>query len=449
MAERKSGPVKPPTIDLEPRSKPDDTAASNAKQSARETAATRTPETARARRTSSSTDPGTKPETKSASAPEAKSGTETPRAAASVPASWPRIVGAGLAGTLFGGALGLAGAYGLAVLGYWPNTDTSAEIASLNSDLTTLYVKKSDIGGVIDRAVGEVQSGVDALETRIATLENQPVPDTAPDLSAYDTRLAALETGVSDLGAKLDAAVIGGSDADAAAALKRLSERMDTLSANMLELETRPVVAPDRVTGLESTLSALETEVSTLSGGVTALQSAPAPEPVDLRLPLALSGLTGALETGAPFDRELALIAAALPDLSIPASVSAAAGTGLGAPAALEAAFRARVPDMLAAKPADSSASWTDQAFDRLKALVALRPVAADGDTSPEGLISHIETALGAREYAVAVAAFEALPAPVRDAAGGLEAEMVRFADAADLVARARSEALALAGAAS
>ena len=449
MAERKSGPVKPPTIDLKPRSKPDDIAASDAKQPARETAATRTPEAARHRRTGSSADPAPKPETKSGSAPDAKSGTETPSAVTRSASSWPRIVGAGLAGTLLGGALGLAGAYGLAVLGYWPNTDTSAEIASLNSDLTTLYVKKSDIGGVIDRAVGEVQSGVDALETRIAALENQPVPDIVPDLSAYDTRLAALETGVSDLGAKLDAAVIGGGDADAAAALKRLSERMDTLSANMLELETRPVVAPDRVASLESALSALETEVSTLSGGVTALQSAPAPEPVDLRLPLALSGLAGALETGAPFDRELALIAAALPDLSIPASVSAAAGAGLGSPDALEAAFRARVPDMLAAKPADDSASWTDQAFDRLKALVALRPVAADGDTSPEGLISHIEAALGARDYAVAVAAFEALPAPVRAAAGGLEAEMVRFADAADLVTRARSEALALAGAAS
>ena len=442
MAERKSGPVKPPTIDLKPRSKQADPPASESSTPEAAAKTARAPETARSRPATGSADAGTKSEAKATSEPKA----ETPKPA---PAAWPRVIGAGFAGTLFGGALGLAGAYGLAMFGYWPGAHAGAEIAELRNDLTTLYVKKSDVGSVVDRAVGEVQSGVGALETRVAALESQPQAEAMPDLSAYDTRLDGIETGLSDLGAKLDAAVIGGGDADAAAALAHLSERMDTLSASLRELDSRPNVAPDRVASLEKALSTLETEVSTLSGGVSALQSAPAPEPVDLRLPLALSGLTGALETGAPFERELALVAAALPDLTIPASVSAAAGTGLGSPAALEAAFRARVPDMLAAKPADDSASWSDQALDRLKALVALRPVAAADDTTPEALVSHIEAALAARDYATAVAAFEALPAPVKAAAGGLEDQMVRFADAADLVVRARSEALALAGASS
>ena len=451
MAERKSGPVKPPTIDLTPRSKPGDAPADDAKKPA-ESARSRTPETARAQSAAAKDKPAAKPDAKAetASGTRAASGGDYPKKTSAKAGSRAgAALWAGLAGTVFGGALGLAGAYGLAMAGYWPGGSDGTELAELRSDLTTLYVKKADVGGVVDRAVGEVQSGLGDLETRIAALESQAPAEAAPDLTPIETRLNALETGFADLGSKLDAAVIGGGDADATAAVNGIGARMDAMSATLRALETRPSVDPDTVAKLQTALSALQAEVATLSGGVSALQSAPEPEPVDLRLPLALSGLAEALETGASFDRELALITAALPDLAIPQSVSAAAIRGLGAPSALEAAFMVRVPDMLAARPADKSASWTDQALDRLKALVALRPVAADDDTTPEGLISHIEAALKARDYAVAAAAFEALPAPMQAKAGGLGDTMNQFAEAAALISAARSEALVLAGAGS
>ncbi|MBU1174073.1 MAG: hypothetical protein KKH72_01630, partial [Alphaproteobacteria bacterium] len=218
--------------------------------------------------------------------------------------------------------------------------------------------------------------------------------------------------------------------------------------------KARETASPDSVAALQTDLGTVKTglaalgdTVAALAGSVRAIENTPEPQPVDLRLPLALSGLGEALDTGAPFARELALIRAALPDLAIPDAVTAITGSGLGSPAALEARFAAFVPGILAAKPADASASWSDQALERLKALVALRPVGAENDTTPEGLVSRVEAGLAARDYAVAMAAFEALPAPMRAAAAGIGADIAGFAATADLIGRARGAALSLAGA--
>ena len=351
---------------------------------------------------------------------------------------------------MFGGALGLAGAYGLAMAGYWPGGSDGTELAELRSDLTTLYVKKSDIGGVVDRAVGEVQPGLSDLEKRIAALESQTPAETMPDLTPIDTRLSALESGLANLGTKLDAAVIGGGDADATAAVKGLGARMDELSPNWCALEIRPSVDPDTVSGLETVVVRAEI------GGRN---------PVGQRFGAAIGARTrtGRSQTAARpvgADRGARNRGALCPRT----------GAGQGGPArsdhsrygcrrrpvrarcvpsALEAAFLARVPDMLAARPADKSASWTDQALDRLKALVALRPVAGNSDATPEGAHqSYRGGAQGARLCRCRRCLRGAAGADAgrsRRAGGG--DDPFRGRGGADL--GARSEALVLAGAGS
>ena len=473
MAERKSGPVKPPTIDLTARSADTSDHSKPATGKPAAAAGARPADTPKA--AAAGTAPsGTPPRSGTDSAPSGN--TEAPRPHSSKPepsapkapgpAPQSRVLMAGIAGAVAGGIIGLGGAYGLASLGYWPDKANTAGIAALSDEVKSLYVKKSDIGSVIDRSVGDVASEIAGLKDRIAALESRTPADTAPAVDALDARVAALETGLGDLGRKLDAAAISGGNPTAEAALQDLGNRLDTLSAAVSDLQSKTVAAPESVSALETGLAALKDEVGQLSAGLTALQpvadevkglqasvaalqAVPAPKPVDLRLPLALSGMTDALETGAPFASELALVQAALPDLDIPGAVTAAAETGLGSPAALSARFSALVPDILAAKPVAANADWTDQLLERLKALVALRPVASAGGDMPEALVSRIETALAAQDYATAEAAFAALPEPMQAAAGGIDQSVDRFAATAELIARARAEALKLAGAAS
>ena len=463
MAERKSGPIKPPTIDMTARAAKSDKPAAEDKKAEDNTTQAATDKPAPADKT-----PDTKGETPGANKAEkpaaAASGTRSTGSASkpprdSRPADTPKpppprrsafgggLIAAGLAGALLGGAIGFGGAYGLAYFGYWPGAGNSDAVAALREDVSSLYVKRSDVGTVVDRAVGAVSSDVSDLETRIAALESAEPQDVTPQLEAVDERIGTLESGLNTLGQKLDAAVISGGDQAATEALAGIDERMKALDETVAALQQREAATPESVSAVTDQLGDLKDQVSSLAGVVAAIQAEPAPEPVDLRLPLALSGLTEALETGAPFVRELGLVRAALPALEVPNTVAAVAADGLGSPSALEARFLDRVPDMLAAKPSDESASWSDQALDRLKALVALRPVGSEDDATPEGLVSRIEAALAARDYDLAEAAFAALPQPMQAAAGTTGADIERFAATADLVSRARSAALELAGA--
>lgn len=444
MAERKTGPVKPPTLDLKARTSDAEADAPKADKAQAETAAapvSRTPDSAPRARASERTGKADGGETNKPGDGPAKP-KATKKSDASSPNGQSTAIIAGVAGALVGGVLGLGGAYGLAQYGYWPGSASDAA-ASLREELSGLYVKRSDIGAVVDRAVSEVRAELANVEPRIAALETASAP---ADLSPLETRLETLDAQLADLSQKLEAAMIASGDPQAAETLAAIATRLDDLSASVTALDAREIVAPESVTSLETSLGAVQSGLSAVTADVDAIKNAPEPAPVDLRLPLALSGLTEALVTGAPFSRELALIRAALPNMSIPDEVTFASAQGLGAPGALEAQFLAKVPDILAAKPADASASWSDQALDRLKALVALRPVATSDDTSPEGLVSRIEAALMARDFAVASAAFAALPQPMQAASGGLGRNIDRFAATAELVTRARSEALALAG---
>ncbi|MBU1174190.1 MAG: hypothetical protein KKH72_02225, partial [Alphaproteobacteria bacterium] len=221
MAERKPGPVKPPTIDLTAREQKTDTQEPENK-AAEPSAALRQPDADPMPGRAPSTAAGRRPagtekkpagETASADAPPPKRGGSA------------RFVVAGLAGTLLGGALGLAGAYGLAFFGYWPGGGADAEIAALREDIGALYVKRSEIGGIVDRSVGEVGSELSGLDTRLLALETAVPEDMTPALDALDQRVSALTTDLDALGTALETAVISGGDAAATETLNGFDAR--------------------------------------------------------------------------------------------------------------------------------------------------------------------------------------------------------------------------------
>lgn len=447
MAERKSGPVKPPTIDLTAR---------NSEAEVPRKPAIGAANPASAEKPAAQQGSGAGSAEKPAPAPEKPA---EPKSRSDARASANSLLAVGLAGAIVGGALGLGGAYGLATLGYWPTSNSEApDIAELSSELSSLYVRKSEIGAVVDNALATVDTGMTALDARVTMLESATPADDGAAISTLDERLGTLESRLQTVSSNLDAATISGGDAAAEKALGGLTESVSSLSARSEALAARitaledagtPAVSADEVTTLSQSVDALKTEIAEVSSRLSALQSAPEPTPVDLRLPLALSGMAEALATGAPFAGDLDMIRAALPDLEVPPGVADAAATGLGSPADLEARFKAEIPDILAARAGTAEGDWTTRLWDRVKALVALRPVATGDDTSPEAEVARIEAALADRDFGAAAGALAMLPDAMKAEAGALGTDIARFAATAELMRTARTAALATAGAGS
>jgi hypothetical protein len=123
--------------------------------------------------------------------------------------------------------------------------------------------------------------------------------------------------------------------------------------------------------------------------------------------------------------------------------VSAAAGTGLPAPAELVAAFEAKMPDIIAARPTPADAGWTTQLGDWARNVLALRSESAEAGDGPDAVLSRLEAAVKRHDFAEAVALLKQLPSPMQQAAGDVAERLAAAAAAQAFVADLRRTALA------
>lgn len=413
MTDNKGGPVKPPVIDL----------------SAREGAAK--PETAKAQKsgpTQAKEPEAAKPQEKAADAP----------TAVAPPAAESGASGGAIAlGVVGGGVLGLAAAYALAWSGLWPAPSMDLRLAELARSLPQI---RQMITGVPDMqtAIAETVAGIDGLDERIAALESRPVPDAAPAIAAGETAaspdLSAIEEQIAALSGRLDALEVpaDGGDTQGLAALRG---SLDTLAAQVSTLETR--------------LGAHEAQLTELGETVGTTQATVAAQPQDLgaavRLPLVLSALEAAFESGRPFSAEIDAFTRAAPETDVPQTLLDVAGTGLPRAEAVERAFAEALPAVLAGRPSDPGADWQEATLDWFRSALALRPVGDVAGDSPEALAGRLEAAISRDDFIAADELLAALPEPMRQASGDVPRLIALRADAARLLEAARREALALA----
>lgn len=399
-----------------------------------------------------------------------------PGAAASRPSSVPPRqsgsgLGAGITGGVLGGILGLAVAYGLAVAGYWPggagSTPSDAPPAITQADLDALaaqlrgnFVRQDELAAAVAAGEGAVDltPELQALSARLDRLE------TAPAGSETSDAVAAVQADLAALAERLDAAVLTAGDTSSVdATLSGMTERFDAVAARLDEIDARTAdlaaaetVSPAQLSGVADNLGALEASVLALQTQVASLtdlaaQTAAANEGngIDVRLPLALSGLEAALGSGASFAAELAIVQQALPSVTAPEALAAASETGLPEPGGLATAFAARMPEILGAKPINADAGWSEQALERVKALVALRPAGPVEGDDAEAVLSRIEAALTVQDFETAAELLAALPADMQAAMGELGEQIVLLGAGQSYVEQARRAALAAAGGAS
>jgi len=396
MAERATGPVKPPVIDL----------------------------TARTQRT----------EEEAAAAP--------PKAArlswSTEGANWPLLGATAVGGAVLGTILTYIVATGLplparpqaAPPDLTPQLSAQASrLDALQSSLDALKASTTRTQVSLDATIQQLDSGLKDVNQAIADAKAAIPPATAP------VDLTPLQTQVSALKSEVDAIAAGAPGTDASA----IGQNLQTMQTDVASLTTR-------LNGIDSTLTALRADLDTTRKTLSDHINAALPNEVGpaLKLPLILSGLESAFANGRPFDPELKALNTVLPGVAVPADLASIAGAGMSRPDALMQSFEATLPAILAAR-SSTGGDWVQTATDWVKGVLALRPAEEEAGDSPDAVVSRLEGAMGRRDYSAAAALIGQLPGPMQAAAAPVAHDIGLHAEADALVADLRARALSTA----
>jgi len=458
MAERKSGPVKPPVIDLTARpaeAKPEKPAAT-APETTNPAETAPKPAAAKPARAAGPASPGepAKPaeappptETIVPEAAKAAPGKPGPGPSPSVPAPRGNAWGPAGLGAVAGAVVAVAVCYGLATTGYWPRpADDAGRLEALDSAVaqaqqaaTANGTALTDLGHRIDGVESNLAAKTAAAAQSLGQVQDGLAKLQAAKPPAAD--LAPIEAELKTLSGRVDAVAAGASSADAGA----LAANLATVQQSLNDLSTRLSALDGRASATDTAMAGLKSQLDQAKAAIDQAAAAPSPKAIAsaMQLPLLLSALETDFAAGRPYAADLSALTAAEPEARVPASVSDAAANGLPAPEEIARQFEARMPDMLAALPGAADTSWQGQLTDWVKGALALRPAGEQQGEGPAAVLSRVEGAVGRHDFAAALKLFDALPQPARDAAGDVAAQMRALADAQDFVANLRKSALA------
>ena len=478
MAERKSGPVKPPVIDLTARpAEPGKPAAAESGKPASTAAGTRQADKTAAPKAAPDARPAAtapvQPESRpieakpvEADAAEAKPADAKPAdagpsdagpaepakpAAPAAPAVAPRrgsSWGAGIGGAIGGTVAATAICYGLAVAGFWPSStaDLDARMTALQAglqqnqkDTAANASALTDVSGHLTSMGSDAAARLAAAADGVAKLQQSVAQLQAAKPATSD--LAPLEAEVKALSSRLDAVAAGASSADAgaiAANLATLQQTVSGLADKLQALETHGTATDAALTGLKDQLAAAKSAID---------QAAAAPSPKAIasamQLPLLISALEADFTAGRPYADDLGKLKAAVPEARIPAAVTDFAAAGLPAPGELTQRLEAVMPDMLGVRPPSTDSSWQGQAMDWFKGVMAIRPQGEQSGNGPDAVLSQLSAAVDRHDFAGAAKLLGQLPAPMQQAAGDVAAQIRALADADGFIAGLRTSALA------
>ena len=451
MADRKSGPVKPPVIDLTAkpaartrnaaaqRVTPDPVSAGEAAVAAEavadpaaEATEARVAEAKPAEAPAVATDPAAE---STADAP--RTPPPPPRPPARLAMPWSAISIAAVAGALLGTALTYLAVTFIPLPDGRPVfADPAPRLASQEQSIADLTARLAATEEASRAAAASAEEATAGLVSDLNGLRQQvaAIPSPTPvDLAPLEAQVASLEDRIAAIGA-------GASGADATA----LAQTISGLESGVGEVRAALDVLSRRTAAAEQSVAALRGDVDATKSAIAAQTSMIGSSDIGpaVRLPLMVSGVESAFANGRPFSAELAGLSTLLADLAVPDAIRAAAPAGLPRPDAVAARFTEAVPAILAGRTGDGSGDLTQDAIDWAKGLLALRPVEETEGATPEAVVSRLEAAVGRRDFVAAAALLDELPAPMQAAAGSVGTDIRTLAAADGFIATLRSRAL-------
>ncbi len=419
MAERKSGPVRPPVIDL--TAKP----ATRPRPPADEAANPGEAEAADAAVAGDAAE----------SAPEAPRPPPRPLARLAMP--WSAISIAAVGGAMLGTLLTYAAVNVVALPDSRPViADPSAQLAAQDQAIAELAARLAAAEAASKATETSAAQAATATAADLEALRQQlaatPAPTTV-DLAPLEAQVASLEDSIAAISA-------GASGADATA----LADTISGLDAGLGEIRATLDTLTQRMATAEQSVVTLSGEVDATRSAVTAQTNMIGSSDIGpaVRLPLMVSGIESAFANGRPYSAELDGLVTLLPDLAVPDAIRGAAVGGLPRPDTVAVAFTEAVPAILAGRTALTSGDLTQDALEWAKGLLALRPMdETDGDT-PEAIVSRLEAAVARRDFVAATALLDQLPEPMQAAAGESASGIRTLAAADGFIAALRTTAL-------
>ncbi len=248
------------------------------------------------------------------------------------------------------------------------------DLATIKSDLADL---RASVAAAPPTDTSGLTARLDAMESRLSGLA-------APDLSAVEGRIAALE-----------ARPLGSLSAADTAALAGLQSEVAALKSGGISQAQ-----------VDAANAALQAKLDEAMAAATAMQTNAADTAAKAAQRGAVLQIGAALDSGAPYSSAIK----ALEGVSVPEALVANAA-GLPSLKSLQDGFPPAARTALdAALKADMGAGWTDRALSFLRTQVGARSLSARDGTDPDAILSRAEAALSAGDVPAALSELDALP---------------------------------------
>ena len=315
-------------------------------------------------------------------------------------------IAAGLAGGIVATGV-LAAVWYLGLLPAVPVTsnDGSAQIATLQKQVQELQNRP---------APATDNQAVDALRQRLSKIESDIVK-VPPGDAAVAEKLTAADNAMKSLGVALAAltkrsddiaAKANQAEQSAAAAEKSVSELRDSVKNAASQVSS--AVDPAQLAEVQKRIGALAQSVETVRaqiGKTSATDTA-------VRLALSAAALRDAVESGAPYQTELAQAKLLGADAKALAPLESFEVNGVPAKAALARQLTALIPAMLKASGAQKPpAGFLERLQANAGSLVHIRPMNAPAGDAPADVVARIEVAAAHTDIDGALADLGKLPA--------------------------------------
>lgn len=283
----------------------------------------------------------------------------------------------------------------------------------------------------------EIEQSLIALNARFDTIAvGTSAPDIQEILDDFKQLQSQFEEQLQDMSASLSVSTQQSNTAQQELSTRLLShtqqiEELTQLAAQRLESINQQTQLIEELTRADPYDANLAVQPTTQ---IEIIQPISELSPQAYKIQSDLNSAELALANGQPFLLELQSLSAQFPNLQISDPILQSATTGLPTPTKIISQFHLVIPDMLAVRPAEPRAGWISQIGNSVKSALAIRPTGLTNGDQIENMLNQSLAALDRTDFYTAYSILEQLPVPMFEVTGDLANQIRQFGDSQKLI---------------